>query len=245
MLKCLETSVCSRFDARGLCIIVASHLAVTLILRCSEYIYSLEQHFIRGQDVVFELVDPVTGVVSIIASPDAHRFDHLVLRTTYVYLRDAKNDQEGKGNGYGFTPSPISDTNVFDIATELFDCARRCRPFAKAPFFSCTHGPSTFVLQYKSFKAALKRAAVVLSGTGADAKIGTHSLRILGVALQHAAHVTDLDIMTYMRSKSLSFLRYIRLSMSTIQGYRSAAANPLLYTDADVQMLRMTASSAA
>lgn len=245
MLKCLETSVCSRFDAKGFCIIVAAHLAVTLILRCSEYLYSLEQHFIRGQDVIFELVDPATGVVSIIASSEAYLFDHLELRTTYVYLRDAKNDQEGKGNGYGFTPSPVTATNVFDIATELFDCAKRCRPHLKAPFFSCTHGPSTFVLHYKPFKAALKRAAVILAGTGADAKIGTHSLRILGVALQHAAHVTDLDIMTYMRSKSLSFLRYIRLSMSTIQGYKSAAANPFLYTDADIRMLRMTSSSAA
>lgn len=240
MLKCLETNVVSRFDPKGFCIIVAAHLAVTLILRCSEYIFSLEQHFIRGQDVLFELFNPRTNQKFVIASPDAYLHDDCQLCTTYIYLRDAKNDEEGQGNGYGFAPSPVSESNMFDIATEMFRCAVMCRPLHKIPFFSCTHGRSTFVLMYKEFNAALKRGA--FHATGSALKIGSHSLRILGVAIQHAAQVSDVNIQVYMRSKSLSFLRYIRLSLSTVEGYRSAAANPSLYTDEDILMLNMAVS---
>lgn len=237
MFTALRFYVGSVSNQKHFAIVLAAQLAVTLILRCSEYLYSIEEHFIRGQDVVFRIRDNASGSVRLVTSSDVWAYDDHTLLMAYVYLRSAKNDQSGDGNGYGFAPAPVSETNAFDIASDLYKHARTCRPLRKCPFFSSSNGV-IFVLRYKEYKEALKSAAFHV--TGSSARIGTHSCRILGASQQHAAQVSDLDIMFYMRSKSLSFLRYIRLSTSRTEGYRSAAANPALYTDDDLLVLHLS-----
>ena len=232
MLRNLRLYVCAWDSPRGRCCIVATVIGLTLCMRCSEILFSIEDHYLRGMDVVFSVCEP-SGVTVFITSVDAHKFTHCTVTEMFVLVRSAKNDQEGEGHDYTFLPSVLSSTCAFCIVSDMWSYAVMSRLLhEESPFFSYPHGDNPFILQYQYFKKNLKDAA--RRTIGSDAKIGTQSLRISGATILDSAGTDKLSIRDHMRSKSTSFLRYVRHSRERHDSARAAIANPTLFTTSDL-----------
>lgn len=217
------------------CIVVAVYFGMTLLCRCSEIIFNAKDHYLRGSDVVFH-IRLQDGSESVIDSSEAHLHARCQLLCCYVLMRSAKNDIGGEGVPYVFYPASISDVCVFCIATELFRWAVRGRPLPGTPFFSYRHPSDGFILSYQPFYDAIVKAASYVVAPNLLKRIGTRSLRISGATLLHASGRNELSIQEYMRSKSNSFLRYIRQSAQSIEQARAATANPTSYSAADLRL---------
>ena len=239
MLANLRLYVCAWSVPRGRCSIVAAEFGMTLCCRCSEILFSIEDHYLRGKDVVFILLHSSTGCREFISSVVAPSYESSVrsgewsIVEMFILIRSAKNDQEGEGHPYAFTPSTLSSSCAFCLLSDMWDYAVMAHlPSEDAPFFSYWVGFGSFVLSYHQFKADLKAAA--LRTIGCSRKIGTQSLRISGATLLNSAHFDKLSIRDYMRCKSMSFLRYVRLSRECVSLANAAASNPSLFTNDDL-----------
>ena len=235
MLNALLKCVCPVTLVRDHCIVVAVYFGMTLLCRCSEILFSAKDHFLRGSDVVFHVRLP-DGTDTVICSSDAHLHASCQLCCCYLLMRSAKNDAGGEGVPYLFYPAKLSTVCAFCIATELFRWAVRGRPLPENPFFSYRHPTDGFILSYQSLNDAIVSAARYVVAPELLRRIGTRSLRISGATLLHASGKGELSIQEYMRSKSNSFLRYIRQSSQSIESSRAATANPTTYTAVDLRV---------
>ena len=208
-----------------LALVTAILTSITYLLRKSECLHGfLDDHYLRSQDVEFEITDPETHQTFWCPSHDAHLYSTLVLSKARLFIRSAKNDQYGNGYPYENTVKQLSATNRFCIATVLWAYAVKAIPLKDMPFFSCSVPGSSFILTYEFMKTELKRAAE-RSGYSA-ARFGTHSLRIFGASLLHAAGKDSAYIMHWGRWKSLCFLDYIHWSLQEMEHARDVIANP-------------------
>lgn len=221
-----------------LAVMVACLVSITYLLRKSECLFGFhEDHHLRSQDVSFEVSDPFSGVVTWITSDQAAQYEHCVLLSVKVVIRSAKNDQCGHGYPYHNKVTQLDANNKFCIASAMWLWATRAHPLWDMPFFSSSRVGASFILQYPYFKGELKKAAV-LCGFPPE-RIGTHSLRIYGASVLHAAGKDSLYIMHWGRWKSLCFLDYIQWSLAEMEMARSTTANPTVFLNNDLQRLHL------
>lgn len=221
-----------------LAIVTAILTCITYLLRKSECLHGfVEDHYLRSQDVEFEIQHPITGVISWCMAHEAHSNANETLLSVKLNIRSAKNDQFGRGFPYENKVAVLSETCRFCIATVLWTYAKSARPLFDMPFFSSSIPGSSFILTYECFKAELKKAAQCCGFP--SARIGTHSLRIFGASLLHAAGKDSLYIMHWGRWKSLCFMDYIQWSLKEMEEARLATSNPLTFLNEDLLKLHM------
>ena len=219
-------------------IVAAILTCITYLLRKSECLHGfVEDHYLRTQDVEFEILDVATGSTSWCQSWEASRYSSAQLLAVKLNIRSAKNDQFGKGYPYHNKVATLSESCRFCIATVLWTYAKAARPLHDMPFFSSSIPNNSFILTYETLKSELKKAAV-LCGFPAI-RIGTHSLRIFGASLLHAAGKDSLYIMHWGRWKSLCFMDYIQWSLQEMEAARVATSNPVIFLNNDLNQLHM------
>ena len=238
MFAFLQTRVVSRNSTKGLCTIAVAEFAVILACRCSEYLYSTADHFVRGIDVLFEVRCPSTSVTCTIISSLAFFYAHWTVLSMTVSIRGAKNDKLGNGVPYSFFPAVVSETCAFCFVSDMFLWSVRARPLPRNPLFSFNSQEGNgFIFTYEDLNAALKHAASYVNRDPAFlARIGTRSLRIAGATRLAAAGKQKVDIRTHMRCKSDAFLRYIRIAASDTESARAAITNPSIIPAEDLAM---------
>ena len=209
-----------------LALVTAILTSIVYLLRKSECLHGfLDDHYLRSQDVEFEITDPASTRTSWCSSHDAHLYPTFVLSKVRLFIRSAKNDQYGNGYPYENSVKQLSGANRFCIATVLWSYAIKARPLVDMPFFSCSVPGASFILTYEFLKTELKRAAVACGYPAA--RFGTHSLRIFGASLLHAAGKDSAYIMHWGRWKSLCFLDYIHWSLQEMEHARDVITNPI------------------
>ena len=215
---------------------VGIEISLTFLLRKSELLYCSSQavqHFLRAQDVIFTLRS-TDGAIVEVPSPDVHRFRNSEVLSVLLFVRSAKNDSGGKGKPYRLNVREVNASCAFCVVSSMFNWAVDACPLASLPFLSCNRGASldSFVLSYQHFKAEIKRAA---SACGFDpTRFGSHSLRIGGATLLHAAHKDNLFIKEWGRWKSLCFLDYIEWSLGAMEVASASIADPTRFSNLDL-----------
>jgi hypothetical protein len=208
-------------------IVTAMKLAVTCLLRVSEYLPGSPgqvEHWLRSQDVAFGLTDG-----SVVPSWRISVHPLSEVRSVIVTVRSAKNDSEGQGHRMEFPRISLDVTHAFDLAADMYSWAARAKPKFGQPFLSFR---GEWVLKYDVLSKAIKRVAKEM---GLDpSRYRTHSLRIGGASMMAAAGRPDYEIQKQGRWKSLAFLEYIRLGRATFKAALEAICNPFLLTVNDV-----------
>ena len=222
MLKAFNTG-----STRDHAIIAAMKLAVTCLMRVSEYLPGSPggvEHWLRSQDVAFGMIDG--GVVP---SWRISAFLLSAIQSVIITIRSAKNDSEGEGHRMEFPRIALDATHAFDLAADMYSWAARAQPLFGQPFLSFR---GDWVLKYDTLSKAIKRVAKEM---GLDpTRYRTHSLRIGGASMMAAAGRPDYEIQKQGRWKSLAFLEYIRLGRATFKAALDAICNPFLLTVNDI-----------
>jgi hypothetical protein len=130
MLKAFNTG-----STRDHAIIAAMKLAVTCLMRVSEYLPGSPggvEHWLRSQDVAF------------------------AIQSVIITIRSAKNDSEGEGHRMEFSRIALDATHAFDLAADMYSWAARAQPLFGQPFLSFR---GEWVLKYDTLSKAIKRVA--------------------------------------------------------------------------------------
>jgi hypothetical protein len=221
----------------GRIVIMALKMGLCLLARASELLYSTTEHFIRSQDVIFDLKNKSTSKVFTVLACDAYlvsdqsKFILLGVTTT---IRSAKNDQAGEGHKTYWNTRELSTSCLFDIVTDMFEWAVYAQPPNNLPFLSFFggNGKNNFYLTYDVLLNEIKKAARA-SGFNPNS-FGCHSLRIGGASILAAAEYPNHYIQKQGRWKSLAFLAYIHWSLKSMENALSAIANPSHFTNSDL-----------
>lgn len=208
-------------------IIVGMIIAFCCLLRRSELLITEANHFLRGQDVVFDVMH---NGKQISIYP---RAAYLYLRTTVVgvsiTVHSAKNDWEGEGHRMYFTRHDETAAYGFDLVMEMFDWAQEAKPRNDDAFL--THG-GTHIVDYESMTKAIKDIAVAFKFD--PARYSMHSLRVGGASTLAASGKPTHYIQKMGRWKSLAFLGYIFWAVSGMADALRTLSNPVYFTASDV-----------
>jgi hypothetical protein len=227
-------SVLDLTNLKDRAVVIMQEIAFTNLCRRSEVLVTADNHYLQSKSTAFELSFP-SGEVRWILAPVAHEvahLRHLVSKVAFTF-KTAKNDQDGSGNRYAYSRQFTSDPNVaFDLVIDCFDWAVDARPAAEDAFLSY-RGQWTLPYGY-----ALARIKEIAKRRGLDPKrYKLHSLRVGGASTLAAAGKPDHFIQKMGRWKSLAFLGYIRLAVSTINDSLASLVNPFVLTVAHVMQL--------
>ena len=218
-------------------LLMSIELGLTFLLRKGEMLLGTEcnDHFLRAADVLFDVRDPTSGVVTSVSASDAQSHRHCLVQRVTFTVRSAKNDQVGDGFPYSIATVPVSSSCAFCIVSNMWQWSLFANPLPHLPFLSFNHGAQSFSLQYQTLLAFIKTVA---AESGFDpSRFGTHSLRIGGVAILHAMGKDNLFIKEWGRWKSMAFLEYIQWSLVSMDAAHHAIANPLYFSNADLVRL--------
>ena len=226
----------------GHIIILAIEMGIALLARASEMLYSLQQHFIRSQDVLFHLKDfSQSSSELIVKTSEVHKYVHLTLIGITISFRSAKNDQAGEGHKFHYAVRSLSVNCLFCLATNMFEWAVRARPPDELPFLSFFGASidNNFYLKYDTMLSEIKKAAFA---AGFDpARFGVHSLRIGGATILAAAKYPNHYIQTLGRWKSLAFLSYIHWALKSMEHAMTAIVDPVHFSNNDLIRLNPSA----
>jgi hypothetical protein len=214
-------------------VIVALQLSFVCLLRASETVISVENHFLRACDVKFCLVDAQSGLEFWIVPEQAYLYSSDWLKGCSIRIRSAKNDQGGRGYKYYFEREvSLSSTAAFDLVFDMFSLAQATRPEGEEAFCSQKECSGVYRLPYYRLNDIVKKVAVEM---GQDPeRYSSHSLRIGGATAMSLAGISDHIIMIYGRWKSLAFLLYARKCRATSDVVVSSILNPINFTSDDV-----------
>jgi hypothetical protein len=202
----------------------AMTIATVILGRASEYLQLPSDHHLRSQDVRFRL----HNLQDVVAS-EAWRYTLDDVQSVMLTVRSAKNDPEGFGSRFQYVKGSLSATCVFDPTADLFSWAARARPMPDHPFLSYR---GEWTLTYKMMTKGIKDTVRSL---GFKPKLySTHGIRIASASTLAAAGVPDSVIQKTGRWKSLTFLRYIRVTRATFAVVIAAITNPTHLTMHDV-----------
>ena len=206
-------------------VIVALELSFVCLLRASETLISVENHFLRACDVKFIVL--VSTVEVWILPEEAYRHSVSALVAISIKIRSAKNDEGGRGFKYYFKRNAVMATPVsaaFDLVEDMFVLASLAKPKGEDSFFSC----GAYVLKYHTFNDTIKKVA---TSVGVDkARYSCHSMRVGGASILAAAHFPDYVIQNMGRWKSLEFLHYLHWNPTTMSEAMSALVDPSIFT---------------
>ena len=231
MIVHAKTRTCNTDSPVHQATVVAMEVACACMLRVSEYLPGSPDadHWVRGQDIAFRLVDERV-VPSYQVWPSNLLLADVV--SAIVTVRSGKNDIEGAGNRFELPRASVSASCAYDVVADLYAWTIRAQPKLDKPFFTFRN---QFTLSYDTLSAAIKKVAAEM---GLDAaRFRTHSLRIGGASMMAAAGRPDYEIQKLGRWKSLAFLGYIRLGKATFKASLEAIANPTLLTVQDVSRM--------
>jgi hypothetical protein len=189
----------------------------------SEMMYSLQQHFIRSQDVLFYLkAITQSSTKLVVKSSETHKYVHFVLIGVTISFRSAKNDQAGE-------------------AINMFEWTVRARLPDELPFLSFFGASerNNFYLEYVTSLSEIERDAFA-AGFDPD-RLGVHSLRIGGATMFAAAKYSIHYIQTLGRWKSLAFMSYIYLTLRSMDHAMIAIVDPIHCLDNDLIRLNPSA----
>ena len=214
---------------------VACLMATTMLLRRSELVVTIADHFIRSQDVTFHLKRPDGSAFDCFAY-EASRLPSCQLVGVTTYLRSAKADLWGDGYKVSYPVTPLSDNVAYCVATEMFNWAKLARLLPDSPFLSHHAGLGNGMgLPYHAYAEMIKRTALIC---GFDPlRFSTHSCRIGGATILAAAGLPNHYIAKAGRWKSTAFLEYILYAAESMKSVLASLVNPKVYTNRD--MLRL------
>jgi len=208
-------------------VIVALELSFVCLLRASETVISVEDHFLRACDVKF--VVRVLNKEIWISPEEAHLYPLWALVAVSIKVRSAKNDEGGRGFKYYFVRNPtLRSTAAFDLVEDMFLLASLTKPSGSDSFFSF----GDYVLKYHTFNDTIKKVATAV---GADkSRYSCHSMRVGGATILAAAHFPDYVIQNMGRWKSLEFLHYLHWNPATMNAALTALVDPSIFTMSDL-----------
>jgi len=208
-------------------VIVALQLSFVCLLRASETVISVENHFLRACDVKF--IVRVGNREVWILPEDAHLYPLSTLVAISIKVRSAKNDEGGRGFKYYFVrDTSLSSTAAFDLVEDMFTLASLTKPKGTDSFFSY----DDYVLKYHTFNDTIKKVA---SAVGADkSRYSCHSMRVGGATVLAAAQFPDYVIQNMGRWKSLEFLHYLHWNPATMNAAITALVDPGIFTMSDL-----------
>ena len=235
MLVVMRTNVANFSLATDHAAYVACLMATTMLLRRSELIVTIADHFIRAKDVTFHLIDS-DGTPFDCFAHEASQYPISQLVGVTTYLRSAKADLWGDGYKVSYPVTPLTSDCAYCVATEMFTWARIARPEPDSPFLSHQKGlGNTFGLSYDHYRKMIHRTA---QACGFDpSRFSTHSCRIGGATILAAAGHPNHYIAKAGRWKSTAFLDYIRYAAESMKSILTSLVNPKVYTNRD--MLRL------
>jgi hypothetical protein len=131
-------------------------------------------HAILSEHVVFTVASgPLAGTH--IPSHRCHNIKLDDISAVFIFIRNAKNEEVGKGNRISYTKGEVSKTRVFDAVTVLWSYVSRAKPALNAPFFMTSVAGHSWTLCRPTFNKRLKAIADLF---GLDpARIASHGLR--------------------------------------------------------------------
>lgn len=238
MLIWLEKYVLDMRKSMDRATLIAVKISLILLLRKSEIIPDATDHFLRENDVTFLMKSAVSGELHFhCPARNADRFELKNLLGVTVFVRSAKNDQDGEGHQYHFDVLNVSVDALFCLASDMFVWAQAAKLQHGDPFVGYRgDGPeNACYLSYPKMLNSVKEAA---TGCGFDPKrFGTHSLRIGGATILAAAGMPNHYISKLGRWKSLAFLNYIHMALGVMDTSLKALVNPKWFTNLNLKLL--------
>ena len=154
-----------------------------------------------------------------------------------VFVRSAKNDQDGEGHQYHFDVLNVSADALFCLAKDMFVWAQAAKLRRDDPFVGF-RGGSTSEDCYLSYTKLLNSVKEAARQCGFDPnRFGTHSLRIGGATILAAAGMPNHYISKLGRWKSLAFLNYIHMALGVMDTSLKALVNPKWFTNLNLKLL--------
>jgi len=227
-------------NARDMAVMTAVEMGLVMLNRSSELVATSADHYIRAQDVEFE-IRQANGKVLIVVSSDAWSWRSCDVLSVTVTIRSAKNDAEGQGHKLHFKKKIIGPGVAFCIATNMFTWAVSAKPLASHPFLSHqgdTSGNRWF-LSYKAYVNGVKKMAA-FAGFDPE-RFGSHSIRIGGATVLAAAGHPNHYIMKMGRWKSLAFLGYIHWAIRAMDSALASLVDPSHFSNEDMRRLNPAA----
>jgi hypothetical protein len=191
--------------------VLALQLQYTCLNRVSELLPTAGDHYMRADDVLFEMQGPDTLTHEHPADTYLLTVDRL--RAVILTTRSAKNDQVGAGSRMYVEVQDTSSPDVaFCLATDAFRWSQKACPRGDESFLSYRN---KWMLEPSEYNKNIQRVAHRM---GLDhRRFTSHSLRIGGASALAAAGMPDWFIKKMGRWKSLAFLQYIQFAKSSIR----------------------------
>jgi hypothetical protein len=229
MILCGRTKV---FDITGSRVdeglVLTMEFQYTLLHRVGELLPTADDHYMRAQDVIFEIT--VGETITHIYPHNAHLNSMEQLRAMIVTTRSAKNDQVEAGSRTYVDVQPTTSLDVaFCLATDAFQWAQKARPKGDESFLSYR---TTWMVNCEAYNAAIQRVAHRMGLH--HKRFTSHSLRIGGASALAAAGMPDWFIKKMGRWKSLAFLQYIQFAKSSMRKAFKVLLSPTCFTVADM-----------
>jgi len=219
----------SSWENRG--ILVGMIIAFCCLFRMSELLITSANHYLRGQDVVFEVASGPSTIKSIHPSK-AYLYLLQDVRSVAITVHSAKNDWQGEGHRMYFRTVNDTAPRAFELVREMFAWAQEARPRYDDAFLMYK---GTFMVSYENMSAAIKAIA---SALGFDpSRFSMHSLRIGGASALAASGAPTHYIQKMGRWKSLAFLRYIHWAVGGMADALKILSNPGHFTADDLRKI--------
>ena len=152
----------------------------------------------------------------------------------FIFIRNAKNEQEGKGNRISYSKDVISESRVFDAVSVLWSYTIRAKPVQHAPFFMSSFGNSTWTLCRPTFNIRLKEIATIF---GLDpSRVASHSLRGGLASTLAVAQVPSYVYQSLGGWSSECYTTYQTATTTVYDDIHKILANPTVLTVQDIKL---------
>lgn len=220
-----------------------SCLSYTRLCRLSELVkVNGTEHHLLSENVVFTLMPRGLGIYKgvqpiryeLVPSYDMDKCNKNRVTGHYLDLTDSKRDPLGRGDRCPHERQlNLGPDGVFDLTDVLFTWANSARPAKGKSFFSSRS--TGFILTRPMINKWFKMIAIHFNLN--PRRVRPHSLRYAGACGLAALNVPPYIIMKLGRWDSLTFLRYIKVSIADYVSSAVALANRWNFSFRDVQLL--------
>jgi len=220
----------------NLAVYTAMIFAFITASRISEYLPASSAtlgHAILSENIVFTIASgPFAG--RHLPSYLCHDTNLDDISAVFIFIRNAKNEQEGKGNRISYSKDVISESRVFDAVSVLWSYTIRAKPVQHAPFFMSSFGNSTWTLCRPTFNIRLKEIATIF---GLDpSRVASHSLRGGLASTLAVAQVPSYVYQSLGGWSSECYTTYQTATTTVYDDIHKILANPTVLTVQDIKL---------
>jgi hypothetical protein len=218
-------------------------ISYTRLCRLCELVkVSGTEHHLLSDNVVFTLMPKALGIYKgvqpirfeFVRSYDMDNVNWNRVTGHYIDLTDSKRDPFGRGDRCPHERQlVIGPDSVFCLTQVLFTWSSHARPAKGQPFFSSSS--TGFILTRPMINKWFKMIANHFNLN--KKRVRPHSLRYAGACGLAALNVPPYIIMKMGRWDTLTFLRYIKVSIASYVSSAIALANRWNFSLRDVQLL--------